>query len=70
MAGIPGDGKTIAELLHAKTSTTGLRDTAAWLRGHADELRSASTALHSAANDVEDHWSSDAAGRAWPASAN
>lgn len=64
VAGIPGDGKAIAELLHAKTSTTGLSDTAAWLRGHADELRSASTALHSAANDVEDHWSSDAAGHA------
>ncbi len=64
VAGIPGDGKAIAELLHAKASTAGLSDTAAWLREHADELHSAGAALHSAASDVEDHWSSDAAGHA------
>jgi hypothetical protein len=56
----PTSAKHIAQLIHAGPGPQPLYDAAQRLRGHADDLRDASTALRGATGTLEDSWFSGA----------
>lgn len=56
----PTSARHIAQLIHAGAGPQPLYDAAQRLRGHADDLRDASTALRGATGTLEDSWFSGA----------